>query len=385
MNKRKLTSPLLKKDSHAPLISVVLGLLTGSAIILAVTVSDAEISLKSGLEAVKLVLFGVFATGRDASGELAFNLNGSNMGDLLFRAVPVIMTGLSVAFSFKAGLFNIGAPGQYLIGATFTLITALSLPGSLPRWFVWLCAFFCGMVAGTFWGVIPGLFKAYLNINEVICGIMTNWIAANAVTLIFEESPLRNTVQSGKIGYIMPTAMKGVATAKLGLDRLFPSSQINAGIIVAILFAIGIYVLLSKTTLGFEIKICGSNKAAAEYVGINHKAITVFSLAFSGALAAAGASLYYLAGHTEFVWSAYQNLPKDGFNGIPVALLASNNPVAIIFTSLFMSALSVAGQQIKNLTAFNEFITDIVVAVILYLSAFSFFIGQRLKERRKAD
>ena len=389
MNKRNFPSPLLNNDgwkSALPaLISICAGLFTGCMIILAVAVSDSEISIKSGFEAVKLILFGTFVKGRDASGDLVFSLSESNAGNLLFRATPVIMTGLSVAFAFKSGLFNIGAAGQYLLGTAATLITALSLPVSIPRWLVWLLAFVAGMTAGALWGVIPGILKAYLNINEVLSCIMTNWIAANIVTWIFEQSPLRNGEQSGKIGYIKPTSMAGVSTAKLGLDRIFPDSQVNGGILVAILFAVAVYILLSKTVPGFEIRICGNNRDAARYAGISEKRLTVFSMAFSGALAAGGAALYYLSGETEFFWSTYQSLPKEGFNGIPVALLASNNPIAVIFTGCFMSSLSVAGQQIKNLTSYNEFITDIVIAVIVYLSAFSFFISRLIASKNRKE
>ena len=389
MNKKSFTSPLLKNDGWKQalpaVISIGIGLLTGCVIILAVAAADPEISLQSGLEAVKIILFGTFTKGRDAAGDLVFSLSESNAGDLLFRSMPVIMTGLSVAFAFKSGLFNIGAAGQYLMGTAATLITALSLPQSLPRWLVWLIAFLCGMAAGALWGVIPGVLKAYLNINEVLSCIMTNWIAANTVTWIFEKSPLRNAAQSGKIGYIMPTSMAGVSTAKLGLDRLFPNSQVNGGIVVAIIFALGVYILLSKTVPGFENRICGSNREAARYAGINEKRLTVFSMAFAGALAAGGAALYYLSGGTEFYWSTYQSLPKEGFNGIPVALLASNNPLAVIFTGCFMSSLSVAGQQIKNLTSYNEFITDIVIAVIVYLSAFSFFISRMIASKKRKE
>lgn len=389
MNKRNFPSPLLKNDgckaAIPALISIGIGLLTGCIIILCVAVADPEITMKSGLEAVKIILFGTFTKGRDAAGKLVLSLSGSNAGDLLFRAMPVIMTGLSVAFAFKSGLFNIGAAGQYLMGTAATLTVALSLPLTIPRRLVWLIAFLCSMAAGALWGVIPGVLKAYLNINEVLSCIMTNWIAANAVTWFFEKSSLRNTVQSGKIGYIMPTSMAGISTSRLGLDRIFPDSQVNGGIFLAIAFAVGVYILLSKTVPGFENRICGSNREAARYAGINEKALTVFSMAFAGALAAAGAALYYLSGGTEFYWSTYQSLPKEGFNGIPVALLASNNPLAVIFTGLFMSSLSVAGQQIKNLTSYNEFITDIVISVIVYLSAFSFFISRLIASKKRKE
>ncbi len=106
-------------------------------------------------------------------------------------------------------------------------------------------------------------------------------------------------------------------------------------------------------------------------------------MAIAGALSAAGASLYYLAGNTEFFWSTYQALPAEGFNGIPVALLASNNPIGVIFTGCFMSMLNIAGMQLKTLTAYNEYITDIIIASIVYLSAFAMIIKMLLNNRQK--
>ena len=141
--------------------------------------------------------------------------------------------------------------------------------------------------------------------------------------------------------------------------------------------------MLNKTTFGYELKACGSNRHAAKYAGINDKKNIVLSMVISGALAAAGASLYYLSGNTEFFWSTYMNLPSEGFNGIPVALLAANNPVAVVFTGVFMSMLNIAGMQLKYLTAYNEYIADIIIAIIVYLSAFSMFIKQLMNGRGK--
>lgn len=148
----------------------------------------------------------------------------------------------------------------------------------------------------------------------------------------------------------------------------------NAGILVAILLAVLIYILLNKTTLGYELKACGANRHAARYAGIRDKRNIVLSMAIAGGLAGAGGALYYLSGNTEFFWSTYQSLPAIGFNGIPVALLAVNNPIAVIFTGIFMSALDIAGQQLTNLTAYNEYITNVIISVIVYLSAFSLVI-----------
>lgn len=375
------------KSLAASLISIVTGLVVGGIITLIVAAADDKISFSGGVEGIRLIFFGLFSTGRNAAGELTFGFNPVNIGNLLFRATPIIMTGLSVAVAFKTGLFNIGAPGQYLMGTAATLFVALSVPTTIiPPWLVWTLAFLAGLAAGALWGAVPGLCKAYLNINEVLSCIMTNWIAANLVTWFFENSSLRNSAESGKIGYIMPTLTNGVATPKMGLDRLFPGSQVNGGILIAVLLAFLVYILIFKTTLGFELKACGSNRHAAEYVGIRGKRMVVLSMAIAGALSAGGAALYYLSGNTEFFHATYQSLPGEGFNGIPIALLAVNNPVAVIFSGIFMSMLNIAGQQLKNLTAYNEYITDIIIASIVYLSAFSLVIKAFLtsSKRKKA-
>ena len=372
------------KTVLASILSILIGLLLGAVIVVVVAVFSPNITMKGCWEGVQLVFFGVLSTGRNAAGNLTFGFNPANLGDLLFRAIPLLMTGLSVAVAYKTGLFNIGAAGQYLMGTAATLYVALSISTEVvPAWIVWLLALLAGLLAGAIWGAIPGLLKATRGINEVLACIMTNWIAANLVTMFFTDSPLRNMDDSGKVGYIKPTAVNGVETAKMGLDKIFPNSQVNGGIIIAILFAVGVYILLTKTTLGYELKACGSNRHAARYAGINDKRNIVLSMAISGALAAGGASLYWLSGNTEFYWSTYQSLPAAGFNGIPVALLAASNPIGVIFTALFMSLLNITGQQLKTLTAYNEYITDIITAAIVYLSSFSLVIRLWLSSRKK--
>ena len=355
---RTLYEKDMTKKILASLLSILIGLVVGSVIIAAVGFSNPELGASSVWDGFRLVFAGLFSTGRTASGVLTWGFNSTNFGNMLFRATPLIMTGLSVAVAFKTGLFNIGAPGQYLMGTLVSLCIAL-------------------------WGAIPGALKAFLNINEVLASIMTNWLAANLVTWMFDISNFKNLVENTKSGYIYKTTYNEVATAKLGLDKLFPNSQVNAGILVAILFAIGMYILMNKTTLGYELKACGMNRHSARYAGIRDKRNIVLSMAIAGGLAGGGAALYYLSGNTEFFWSTYQTLPAEGFNGIPVALLAVNNPIAVIFTAIFMSVLDIAGLQLTNLTAYNEYITDVIIAAIVYLSAFSLVIRMLLDGRKK--
>ena len=368
----------------ASVISILIGLAVGSIIVLIVGLTSSNLSGRSAWEGIRLVLFGILSTGRDAAGNLSFGFNPTSVGNMLFRATPLIMTGLSVAVAYKTGLFNIGAPGQYLMGTMASLMLALGIPSeAVPPAIIWIIAFLGGMAAGAVWGAIPGLVKAYLNINEVLASIMTNWIAANVVTWAFDVSKFKNVVESTKSAYVYKTTFNGVETPKFGLDQLFPGSQVNGGIIIAILIAILMYVIMTKTTLGYQLKACGSNRHAARYAGIKDKRNIVLSMAIAGALAGGGAALYYLSGNTEFYWSTYQSLPDTGFNGIPVALLAANNPIGVIFTGIFMSMLDIAGVQLTALTPYNEYITDVIIATIVYLSAFSLVIKMLLNGRRK--
>ena len=385
--KEKLSAFYAKDSTQkvvASLLSILIGLVVGSLVILIVGLTSKSISTKGAWEGIRLIFAGIFSTGRDVSGALSWGFNPTSVGNMLFRATPLIMTGLSIAVAYKTGLFNIGAPGQYLMGTMVSLMLALSLPTeTMGAFLVWLIAFLGGMFAGALWGAIPGLLKAFLNINEVLACIMTNWVAANLVTWLFDISNFKNMVEGTKSGYIYKTTYNGVATAKLGLDKLFPGSQVNAGILVAVLFAIVMYILINKTTLGYQLKACGSNRHAARYAGIKDKRNIVLSMAIAGSMAGGGAALYYLSGNTEFFWSTYQSLPATGFNGIPVALLAVNNPIAVIFTAIFMSMLDIIGLQLTNLTAYNEYITDVIIAAIVYLSAFALVIRMMIAPKKK--
>ena len=366
------------------LISIAIGLIVGAIVVVIVGLAKPNIGIRGTWDGVRLILFGVLVKGRDAAGQLAWGFNPRAWGDLLFRAAPVIMTGLSVAVAFRTGLFNIGAPGQYLMGTLVSLSVALGIPSeAVPAGLIWILAFLGGLAAGALWGAIPGLLKAFLNINEVLACIMTNWIAANLVTWAFDVSNFKNMAEGTKTGYIYKTTFNGVATPKLGLDKIFPASQVNGGILIAIVFAIAVYILMTKTTLGYQLKACGANRHAARYAGINDKRNIVLSMAIAGALSAGGAALYWLSGNTEFFWSTYQSLPATGFNGIPVALLAVNNPIGVIFSGIFMAMLDIVGQNLTGFTAYNEYITDVIIAVIVYLSAFSLVIRTLLSSRKK--
>ena len=367
----------------ASLLSIVIGLTMGAIVVAIVGLTKDTIGVKGMWDGIRMIYIGLLSTGREA-GQLTWGFNPQSWGNMLFRATPVIMTGLSVAVANRTGLFNIGAPGQYLMGTLASLMLALGIPSDVvPPAIIWVIAFLGGALAGALWGAIPGMLKAFLNINEVLACIMTNWLAANLVTWAFDVSNFKNMTEGTKTGYIYKTTFNNVATPKLGLDKLFPDSQVNAGILVAIVIAVAMYILMTKTTLGFELKACGSNRHAARYAGINDKRNIILSMGIAGSLAGAGAALYWLSGNTEFFWSTYQALPAVGFNGIPVALLAVNNPIGVIFTGIFMAMLDIVGQNLTGYTAYNEYITDVIIAVIVYLSAFSLLIRVMLAGKKK--
>ena len=371
------------KTVVASLLSILMGVIFGGVLLFVVALC-LKMPLSSAWEGFRIVLGGVFNTGRDydAGSVLTFGINARLIGDMLFRATPLIMTGLSVALAYKTGLFNIGAPGQYLMGTAVSIIVALAIDTSVvPAFLVWILAFLAAIAAGALWGCIPGLFKAYLNVNEVITSIMTNWIAANLVTLLFDGSNFINNVDFGKTGYTLKTATNGVATAKLGLD--FGGGSANAGILLAVLIAVAAYVVINKTTFGYELRSCGSNKNASRYAGMNERRNIVLSMAIAGGLSAAGAALYFLQGDVEFYWHTSMSLPATGFNGIPVALLASCNPIGCVFSGMFMAYLTISGNQLSTFTAYNEYIANVIIAVIVYLSAFTLFFKGLMDARKK--
>lgn len=378
------------KTVASSLISILIGIIFGGVLLFIVSLFNSDtMSPTTAWEGFRIVLAGIFNTGRDldAGGVLTFGFNSRLFGDMLFRATPLIMTGLSVALAYKTGLFNIGAPGQYLMGTMSAIVVALSLDTSkIPAGLVWILAFLTAAVAGALWGCIPGFFKAFLNVNEVITSIMTNWIAANLVTIIFDNSKFRNMTDYGKVGYTLKLNSNGVASPKMGLDKLLGGSNANVGIVIAIVIAIFIYIMINKTTFGYELKACGSNKFAAKYAGMNEKRNIVLSMAIAGALSGIGAALYYLQGDIEFFWNTSMTLPNEGFNGIPVALLAICNPIGTVFAGLFMAYLTISGNQLSAFTPYNEYMASIIVAVIVYLSAFSlFFKGLLEKKKKHAD
>jgi len=377
-NKNKKSSEGLKSLS-ASLLCIFGGIFVGFVVLVLLSVFNPRIGFAEAVRGILIILGGPFSGG----GNSLFQL-----GNMLFNATPLILTGLSACIAFKTGLFNIGAPGQYLMGAMVTLLVSLSIPSAVvPSPVIWLLALICGTLAGALWGAIPGFFKAYLNVNEVIVCIMTNWIAANVVSWVFNGSKFINVAES-KVNFIMKTEVNNIATATFGLDKIFSGGSVvsyaDASIFLAICVAIVLYVVMNKTTFGYELKACGYNRDGAKYAGMNEKRNLLLAMAIAGGLAAMGASIWCLNGHQDFKWETYQTLPVDGFNGIPAALLAGNNPIGIIFTAIFLKYINVGGSNLAANTAFNEYVSQLMVAMIVYFSGFARYISMLLSTKKKS-
>jgi len=377
-NKNKKSSAGLKSLS-ASLLCIFGGIFVGFVVLVLLSIFNPRIGFAEAVRGILIVLGGPFSGG----GNSLFQF-----GNMLFNATPLILTGLSACIAFKTGLFNIGAPGQYLMGAMVTLIVSLSIPSTaVPSPVIWLLALICGTLTGALWGAIPGFFKAYLNVNEVIVCIMTNWIAANVVSWVFNGSKFINVAES-KVNFIMKTEVNNIATATFGLDKIFSGGSVvsyaDASIFLAICVAIALYVVMNKTTFGYELKACGYNRDGAKYAGMNEKRNLLLAMAIAGGLAAMGASIWCLNGHQDFKWETYQTLPVDGFNGIPAALLAGNNPIGIIFTAIFLKYINVGGSNLAANTAFNEYVSQLMVAMIVYFSGFARYISMLLSTKKKS-
>ncbi len=306
------------------------------------------------------------------SGALTHGTKG--IGQVFYFATPIMLTGLSIGFAFKTGLFNIGTPGQFIVGAFGGIYVGIKFSGMGQLH--WVVALLAAMLFGAAWALIPGLLKAFCNVNEVISCIMMNYIGMYTVNhLIKSDSALFNQLKNES-----NTVPKTAEIPKLGLDKLFPGSGVGGGIIIALIFVIIIYIILNKTTFGYELKAVGYNKDASKYAGINEKRSVVISMLIAGALAGLGGGLLYLAGSGKYI-EIVDVLAQEGFNGISVALLGLNNPIGIFFSALFIAYITQGGFYLQ-LYAYSPEVINIIISVIIYFSAFALVL-RSLMQRRK--
>jgi ABC-type uncharacterized transport system permease subunit len=368
-NRVRLLGGDLLASIGASFISIIIGLIFGFLFLILLSLFN------SGGEGFGAILSNAWKYGFKQILMGGFYLPPISLGQEIAAAAPLILTGLSVGFAFKTGLFNIGAAGQYTLGAFGALYCAIVL--GLPWWACLIGA----TLFGALWGAIPGIFKAYLNIHEVITSIMFNWIGLYAVNTIMYGggSGVMYDSTKTKVWDLRSLFPKSVIP-NMGLAMIFKNRSTTIAIFLAIVIAIIIYIIIDKTTFGYELKACGYNKSAARYAGISEKKNIILSMVIAGALAGFGAGLFYLSGIAEWKPLDSTALPAIGFNGIAVALLASSNPIGTIFSALFISHITTGG-SLMNSQYFPPEIADIISGIIIYLCAFSLLFKQLLMKR----
>ncbi len=285
-------------------------------------------------------------------------------GNTLAKTAPLLMCALSVCFCYKVGLFNIGAAGQYEAGACAALFCAISL--KLP-WFVCLIA---AALAGALLGSVSGFLKAYRNVNEVISGIMLNWITLYLTNMVLSNPAIKDPASPYTQG--LSSANPRSLLPSLGMEKLFANNRyVTIAIPLAVLIAVLIWVVLEKTKFGYELRATGFNKDASRYAGMKEKKNIIVTLALGGALAAVGAAFLFLSGYQQ--WSTTQtSVPGMGFNGIAATFLGGLSPIGTIFSSFFIQSITDGGALI-NRSLYPAEISDLISAVIIYLCGFVLF------------
>ena len=345
------------KKFRATLLAIGIGLLIGIIIMI---ISRPELSIAG----IRALLFGGI----------------SRFSDVLFFMVPILMTGLSVGFAFKMGLFNIGASGQYTMGMFFSLYVIFMWQMDNNTMHIIIALIF-GVIGGLLWGLIPGILKAFSNVNEVITSIMLNYIGMFTVdALIVNNARIYSTDRS---------STKYIDNA-LQLTKLGSDTNVNIGLIIAISIAIIIGLIMYKTTFGYELIATGHSKDASHYAGINYKRNTILTMGIAGGLAGLGGSLAIMAPsllqYSSMTYAPVNVIASAGFNGIAVSLLGNSNPFVIIFSAFFISFIQRGGTAAR-VVGFAPEIVDVIIAIIIYFSAFALIInqlfGKLIKGRKK--
>lgn len=335
-------------------LAIVLGIIIGSIILI--------VSGTNPIEAYKVIFFGAFGKPKYISWTIV-------------KAVPLILTGLSVAFAFNTGLFNIGAEGQYIVGSIGALVVGLLL--DLPPVLHGLVALLAGALCGYIWGALVGILKAKFQVNEVISSIMMNWIAFYLSNYLLSFPLLRNIESDNSYPIKKSASIKilgswkaseagkaVLANNKFLRDILNP--PVNFGIIIAIIAAIVIWYILKKTTLGYELRAVGYNQKAAEYGGISINKSIVTSMGIAGILAGLAGAITVLGVSGNIGIMAGQE--GYGFDGMAVALIAGNNPLGTIPAALLYAGLTYGGGKLTTIGTYSEVVNIIVGIMILFIA-----------------
>ncbi|AMB98682.1 branched-chain amino acid ABC transporter permease [Aerococcus urinaehominis] len=290
-------------------------------------------------------------------------------GEALSQATILALTGLAFALASKAGFFNIGLSGQFLMGWLAAIVVSLTWP-NLPAWLSVVFASLAGVLAGALWAGIAGFLRAYRGASEVITTIMLNYIGLHLTNWIIATLYQTNDAS--------PSIDEGASLRLDFLSQAFSGSRLNGGLFIMILVLVLYIFVMSKTTLGYEIKSAGLNPLAAEYAGMNTRANIVLSMALSGGLAGLAGVINGLGiFHNIFIQRA---LPQEGFNGIAVALLGMNNPVGILLSSGLFSILQTGSRFMPNASGVPDELAQVVIAAIIFFVGANYLIQYMLNK-----
>lgn len=361
MNKIKLFfSTLIKVDASKTVVTslwcALLGLILGFLILLFINPGNAAYGMTS--------IMGNYLIFSSPIDRLNY------FGQTLAKTAPLIAMSLSILVSYKAGLFNLGGSGQYSIAVL--VISFLGISANWPWWIVMILA----MLSSALWSMISGALKAFFNVNEVISGIMLNWIALYLVNgILSSNSAVWDSAHSES--YTISNSSNAFIPS-IGLDHLFAGNSIvGLGMILILVVVAIIYILFKKTTVGYELKATGLNSEAASYAGISKVKSILIATAISGALAGLAASLNLQNGFTS--WKLSSTPVEIGFQGISAAFLGGLHPIGVIFSSYFITHITDGGSMITDL-GYSPEVASIITSVIIYLSGFVFFIKEILRK-----
>ena len=333
----------------ASLVCVILGLLIGYIVLLFINPDGAG-------EAISAVMKNFLTYSKPET-------QTKYLGNTLVKTAPLLMCSLSILFAYKVGLFNIGAAGQYCIGV------ALSLYAALGWGWGWLPCMLLAMVGGAALGAISGLLKSYCNVNEVISGIMLNWIVLYLTNMLLTNVKEVASPYTVVLADTNPSAL----LPSLGLGALFNDNKyVGIAIPLSVIIAILVWVVLEKTRFGYALRATGNNKNAAKYCGMAEKRNIMLTLAISGALAGMGAAMLYLTGYEQWQCST-SSVPGMGFNGIAAAFLGGLNPFGAILASFFIQHITAGGAYVDK-SMYCAQISDLISSIIIYLCGFVLFM-----------
>ena len=296
-----------------------------------------------------------------------------SVGEIFVKATPLIFTSLAFAFTYKANLFNIGAQGQFYMGSIVAVALSLAIGDKVPTVIVILLVLILSCLAGALIGGLIGFAKAKTGANEFLVSMMSTYVVQN-----FMDFLLRTVLRETKAEYLQTNPIP----ANAFLPRIIPGTRVHLGTLIAVLFAIGVWVLLYKTALGYRIRAVGYNKDASEHAGINSKIIFITAFAISGALAG-------IAGFTEI--NGVQHMLLQNFNasigsfGIGIAILANGHPIGIIFASLLFGFLNVAGTPMGRIPRLNipARIIDLNEGIVMICVIVSYFLRMRYVSKKE--